>query len=408
MSKPDVVVIGAGQAGLCVSHELSAAGVDHVVLERGRVGETWRGRWDTFCLVTPNWTVRLPGGAYAGDDPDGFMPRDAIVAHLESYARSFEAPVRERVAVTALQPIDDGFVVRTSEGDLRAKTVVVTTGAYQKAHRPAAAAALPRGLYAIDAENYRNAEALPPGKVLIVGSGQTGCQLAEELFEAGRDVFLACGRAPWITRRLGGRDFLAWLFETQFFDVALRDLPSPQARLAANPQATGHGGGRDLHYRTLQRLGVHLLGRFIGADSTRLRFGNDLTESVAFGDARYADLCLRIRNTCESRGVAPPDLPPPSAFTAAPAESVDLAGFGAVIFTSGFRPDYRSWIRADDAFDDLGFPITQDGRSIAVPGLYFCGVHFLRKRKSSLFMGVGEDAAIVARSIVAAVAVPTG
>src|SRR5438876_11235128 len=151
MSKTDIVVIGAGQAGLSVSHELSAAGVDHLVMERGRVGETWRGRWDTFCLVTPNWTVRLPGGAYAGDDPDGFMPRDAIVAHLESYARSFKAPVRERVAVTALHPIADGFVVNTSEGELRPKTVVVTTGAYQKAHRPAAAAALPRGLYAIDA-----------------------------------------------------------------------------------------------------------------------------------------------------------------------------------------------------------------------------------------------------------------
>jgi len=407
VTKPDVVVIGAGQAGLSVSHELSAAGVDHVVLERGRVGETWRGRWDTFCLVTPNWTVRLPGGAYAGDDPDGFMPRDAIVAHLESYARSFKAPVRERVAVTALRPIADGFVVNTSEGELRPKTVVVTTGAYQKAHRPAAAASLPRGLYAIDAERYRNAEALPAGKILIVGSGQTGCQIADELHEAGRDVFLACGRAPWITRRLGGRDFLAWLSETPFFDFALRDLPSPEARLIANPQATGHGGGRDLHYRTLQRLGVNLVGHFVGADSTRLQFADDLAESVAFGDARYVDLCLLIRRTCESRGVAPPDLPPPSAFTAAAAESVDLAGFGAIIFTSGFRPDYRSWIHADDAFDALGFPITQDGQSTVVRGLYFCGVHFLRKRKSSIFMGIGEDAAIVARSIAGAPAVTT-
>jgi putative flavoprotein involved in K+ transport len=407
MSKPEVVVIGAGQAGLSVSHELSAAGVEHVVLERGRVGETWRGRWDTFCLVTPNWTVLLPGGAYAGDDPDGFMPRDAIVAHLESYARSFKAPVRERVAVTALHRIDDGFAVSTSEGQLRSKTVVVTTGAYQKAHRPAAAGSLPRGLYTIDAESYRNAEALPSGKVLIVGSGQTGCQLAEELHEAGRDVFLACGRAPWITRRLGGRDFLAWLFETPFFDVALRDLPSPEARLIANPQATGHGGGHDLHYRALQGLGVNLLGHFIGADSTRLQFADDLAESVAFGDARYAELCLLIRKTCDSRGLTPPDVPPLTPFTAAAAESIDLAGFGAVIFTSGFRPDYRSWIHADDAFDALGFPITEDGRSTVVPGLYFCGVHFLRKRKSSIFMGIGEDAAIVARSIAGAAAVPT-
>ena len=407
VSEPGVVVIGAGQAGLSVSHELSAAGVEHVVLERGRVGETWRGRWDTFRLVTPNWTVRLPGGAYAGDDPDGFMPRDAIVAHLESYGRSFNAPVRERVAVTGLQPTADGFALSTSEGDLRAKTVVVTTGAYQKAHRPAAAASLPSGLYAIDAEGYRNANAIPSGKVLVVGSGQTGCQIAEELFEAGRDVFLACGRAPWITRRLGGRDFVAWLFDTPFFDLTLSDLPSPQARLTANPQATGHGGGHDLHYRALQRLGVNLLGHFTGADSTRFRFADDLAESVSFGDARYAYICLLIRKSCESRGVAPPDLPPPSPFDAAAADNVDLAGFGAVIFTSGFRPDYRSWIHAADAFDDFGFPITHDGRSTVVPGLYFCGVHFLRKRKSSLLMGVGEDAALVARSIAAAAAVPT-
>jgi putative flavoprotein involved in K+ transport len=405
MRKPGVVVIGAGQAGLSVSHELSAASVDHVVLERGRVGETWRGRWDTFCLVTPNWTVRLPGGAYAGDEPDGFMPRDAIVAHLESYARSFNAPVREHVAVTALHRTGDGFDISTSEGELRAKTVVVTTGAYQKPHRPAGATSLPPGLYAIDAESYRNAAALPPGKVLVVGSGQTGCQIAEELHEAGRDVFLACGRAPWITRRPGGRDVIAWLFETPFFDLALGDLPSSQARLMGNPQATGHGGGHDLNYRTLQRLGVNLFGHFTGADATRFKFANDLAESVAFGDARYADICSLIRKTCESRGVAAPDLPLPKAFEAAAPESIDLAGFGAVIFTSGFRPDYRSWVNADKAFDNLGFPITEDGRSTVVPGLYFCGVHFLRKRKSSLFMGVGEDAAIVARSIAGRVAV---
>jgi len=399
VSTPDVVVIGAGQAGLAVSHELSAAVVEHVVVERGRVGETWRGRWDTFCLVTPNWTVRLPGGAYAGDDPDGFMPRDAIVAHLESYARSFTAPVRERVSVISLRPTGDGFTLRTSEGEMRAKTVVVTTGAYQKPHRPAGAASLPRGLYVIDAEGYRNPAGLPPGKVLVVGSGQTGCQISEELHEAGRDVFLACGRAPWITRRLGGRDFVSWLCETPFFDLALADLPSPQARLTANPQATGHGGGHDLHYRALQRLGVNLLGHFTGADSTRFHFADDLAESVAFGDARYADVGSLIRKTFESRGVAAPELPPPDTFRAAAPGSIDIAGFGTVIFTSGFRPDYRSWIHADGAFDDLGFPVTQDGRSVVVPGLYFCGVHFLRTRKSSLLMGVGEDAAIVARSI---------
>ena len=392
-------MIGAGQAGISVSHELSAAGVEHVVLERGRVAETWRGRWDTFCLVTPNWTVRLPGGAYAGDDPDGYMPRDAIVEHIESYARSFNAPVRERVAVTALRPTGDGFLVNTSEGELRPKTVVVTTGAYQKAHRPPAAASLPPDLLAIDAERYRNAASLPPGKVLVIGSGQTGCQIAEELHEAGRDVVLACGRAPWMPRRVNGRDIMAWLSETPFFDLALSALPSPQARLTANPQLTGHGGGHDLHYRALARMGVTLVGHFTGADSARFHFADDLAESVAVGDQRYTDYAAQIRTSCESRGVVPPELPEPEPFRATAPESIGMAGFGAVIFTSGFRPDYRSWIDADDAFDDLGFPITDDGLSTVVPGLYFCGVHFLRKRKSSIFLGVGEDATLVARSI---------
>jgi putative flavoprotein involved in K+ transport len=394
MTERAVVVIGAGQAGLAVSHELTAASVQHVVLERGRVAETWRGRWDSFCLVTPNWTVRLPEGAYAGGDPDGFMPRDAIVSHLESYARSFGAPVREHVTVTALRPTEDGLTIVTSEGELRAGAVVVATGAYQKPKRPPAADTVPRAMYVIDADAYRNEEALPPGKVLIVGSGQSGCQIAEELHQAGRDVFLACGRAPWMPRRLAGRDFVSWLFDGGWFE-----LSSPETRLISNPQASGHDGGHDLNYRTLQRMGVNLVGRFLGADSDRFRFANDLADSVAFGDVRYADITRFLRTSCEARGLAAPELPEPVAFDSPTRESVDVAGFGALIFTSGFRPDYRSWIEADEAFDERGFPVTADGRSTVVPGLYFCGVPFLRKRKSSLLMGVGEDAAIIARSI---------
>jgi putative flavoprotein involved in K+ transport len=176
----EVVVVGAGQAGLAVSHELKEAGVEHVVLERSRVAETWRGRWDSFCLVTPNWSVLLPGGAYAGEDPDGYMRRDEIVAHLERYAAGFRAPVRQGVEVTAIDRASGGgFLLSTPGGDISAASVVLCTGAYQKAHRPAAAAGLPAGQYAIDAEAYTNPRALPPGPVLVVGSGQTGCQLAE-------------------------------------------------------------------------------------------------------------------------------------------------------------------------------------------------------------------------------------
>ncbi|TMI77785.1 MAG: FAD-dependent oxidoreductase [Bacillati bacterium ANGP1] len=398
----DVAVVGAGQAGLSISHELGHAGIEHVVLERGRLGETWRGRWDSFCLVIPNWTVRLPGAPYRGGDPDGFMPRDDIVAHLADYARSFKAPVREGVNVSALDTgDDDGFQLRTSAGMVRARQVVLASGGYQKPHRPPAAAQLPASLHVIDAENYTNPTALPPGPVLVVGSGQTGCQLAEEIAEAGRDTFIACGRAPWIPRRLEGRDTIAWAVETPFFETTLADLPTPRARLGANPQASGGRGGHDLNYRTLQMLGVNLLGHLIGVEDGVAHFAPDLAESVAFGDTRYADLCGLIRKSCGVRGVAPPEMPVPAPFSARPAERLDLRGFGAVIFTSGFRPDYTSWVRLPSAFDDLGFPIQQDGSSTVVQGLHFMGVHFQRKRRSATFLGVAEDAAVLAERIVA-------
>jgi putative flavoprotein involved in K+ transport len=375
--------------------------VEHVVLERGSVAQTWRDRWDTFCLVTPNWTVQLPGGAYAGDDPDGFMPRDDIVRHIEAYAASFDAPVRTGVEVTALRVDGDGgFALDTSDGPLRARVVVVCSGAYQRPHRPAGADTLPDGLLQIDAEQYRNPSALPDGKVLVVGSGQTGCQLAEELVESGRDVFLACGRAPWGPRRVAGRDIVRWMVETPFMEQPVGALASPAARLVANVQASGHGGGHDLHYRVLQQCGVTLLGHFRGCDDSRAYFAPDLAESVAFGDARYGDVRNLIAQSCASRGVPAPEMPDPPPFVCDPPESLDLRGFGAVIFTSGFRPDYARWIHLD-AFDDMGFPLHDGCASIAAPGLYFCGVHFLRKRKSSLLMGVGEDATVVAESIAA-------
>jgi putative flavoprotein involved in K+ transport len=396
----DVVIVGAGQAGLSLSHELAAAGVDHIVLERGRVGETWRGRWDSFCLVIPNWTVQLPGGHYRGDDPDGFMPKSDIVRHLVGYAESFHAPVHEGVTVTSLEPGDhDAFLLRTSAGDMCAKEVVLASGGYQKPHRPLAAAQLPASVHAIDAEAYTNPGALPPGKVLVVGSGQTGCQLAEEIFEAGREVSLACGRAPWVPRRLEDRDTIAWLNETPFFDVTLADLPSPKSRLLANPQTSGRRGGHELHYRTLQAQGVQLLGHLDGVEEGRAHFARDLAESVAFGDARYGEVCEAIRKSCAARATRPPEMAPPPSFNPNAPETVDLSGFGAVIFTSGFRPDYASWVRFRDAFDDMGFPIQQDGSSTVVRGLHFMGVHFQRKRKSATLLGVAEDATLLAETI---------
>jgi putative flavoprotein involved in K+ transport len=397
----EVVVVGAGQAGLAVSHELTQCGVPHVVLEQGRVGETWRGRWDSFCLVTPNWSVQLPDYSYNGGDPDGFMPRDEIVAMLERYAASFAAPVREGVAVTALRPDIGGFLLETSDGAIEAETVVLATGAYQRPHRPSGAAALPPDLPQIDVKDYRNPDVLPPGAVLVVGSGQSGCQIAEELCEAGRDVVLACGRASWGPRRLGGRDLFWWLVESGALDETVADLPGGAAdRLLALVLATGHNGGHDINYRTLQKLGITLVGHFRGADGHRARFAPDLAQTVAWSDERHAKLMDQFRKLAAERGIAV-EVPQSEPFNASTPEEVDLTNFAAVVVTSGFRPDYESWVECPGGFDEYGFPLQADGASDAAPGLYFIGVHFLRARKSSLLIGVGEDAAIVAHRIAA-------
>jgi putative flavoprotein involved in K+ transport len=291
-----------------------------------------------------------------------------------------------------------GFTLQTSDGAFHARSVVVCTGAYQRPHRPTGAPSA--GVVELDADAYTNEAALPPGKVLVVGSGQTGCQIAEELHEAGRVVVLSCGRAPWAPRRLDGRDIFLWLIDAGFFDLRAEELPSPAARLVANVQTTGHDGGHDLNYRVLRAAGVTLAGHFLGAEDGHLHFASDLADSVAFGDARYADLRTLILDHCVRDDMNAPELPDPPPFDPTAPERLDLDGFGTILYTSGFRPDYATWMQVD-AFDDMGFPVQENGASPTIPGLYFCGVHFLRKRKSSLLMGVGEDAAIVADSIAA-------
>ena len=396
----DVVVVGAGQAGLSVSHELTRAGVEHVVLERDRVGASWHGRWDSFALVTPNDFILLPGGEYRGDDPHGFLPRDEIVGHLEAYAVGFGAPVRTGVRVDSLDQADDGrLLLTTADGTITARAVVVSTGAYQRAHRPDPVASLPSWLPVLDAADYRNPGMLPDGDVLVIGSGQTGCQIAEELRLAGRGVTLVCGRAPWCPRRLEGRDIVDWILETPFLEMSVADLPAPGARLVANLQTTGVGGGHDLHYRTLAALGVTLTGRLVGVDGDTAYFADDLAASVAFGDARYADVRALIVKARQAQGLPVPEMPDPAPFLPAAPDSVKLGGFGSAIVTAGYRPAYRDWIHRPDAFDSVGFPVHQDGASTVVPGLYFVGVHFLRKRKSALLLGVGEDATLVAGQI---------
>jgi putative flavoprotein involved in K+ transport len=395
-----VVIVGAGQAGLAMSRELARRDLEHVVLERGRVGETWRGRWESFCLVTPNWSMQLPDRPYDGEDPDGFDQRDEIVAFLERYAAEFDVPVQEGVAVRSLRAQGTGgFVLETSDGPLEARTVVLATGAYQRPLRPRGSSELPTDLLQLDVVGYRSPRVLPAGPVLVVGSGQSGCQIAEELVEAGREVHLSCGRAPWLPRRIGDHDFVWWLKESGFLDATVESLPEPRARLWANIVASGRHGGHDLHLRTLHAMGVVLLGHFAGVEGSRARFAPDLAESTAWGDQRYSQLMERFDTFAAKSGIPGPEARTPAPLECAARESLDVKGFGAVIFAGGFRPDYESWVQVPNAFDELGFPIHEDGASLAAEDLYFVGVHFLRKRKSSLFLGVGEDAAAVADAI---------
>ena len=399
MEQFEAVVVGGGQAGLAASHQLTQRGVEHVVLERGRIGQTWRDRWDSFCLVSPNWCIQLPGRPYAGDEPDGFMPRDEVTTFLEGYRDAYGLPVREGVAATSVDADAGGFRLSTTSGDLRARSLVLASGAYQRPYRPPGAEALPSDLLQLDVNDYRNEAALPPGRVLVIGSGQSGCQIAEELRDAGREVVLSCGRTPWVTRRVLGRDIFHWLVDTGFMADKPDSLPSPGARLISNPIATGHGGGHDLDLRVLRTRGVTLAGRFLGASDREARFAADLGESVAWGDERYRQLMDAIRRTSAERGDPEPEIPEPQPFDPVSPERVSLEGFGAVLFAGGFRPSYRSWLPWQDAFDDMGFPLQRDGASTVVNGLYFVGVHWMRQRKSALLLGVGEDAAIVAGAI---------
>ena len=393
-----MAVIGAGQAGLATSYHLTQLGVDHVVLEAGRIAETWRSRrWDSFCLVTPNWSVQLPGGEYSGPEPDGFMNKNELIDHFEDWAVSFHAPVREACAVTAVDPDGDGFALTTSDGPMSARTVVIATGGYQRAYRPPNAMQLPDSIDQLLTEDYSCPDALEPGNVLIVGSGQSGCQIAEELHGTGRKVFLACGRAPWAPRRMGGHDLVWWIVESGWWQRKLSDLPSPAARLISNPLATGHGGGHDLDLRALHAMGVELVGRYLGAADARVNFGDDVSQNADAGDNMSRVFKKFVDATSEALGLGTVwEMPEP--FRVQTRTHLDLAieGIRTVIWTTGYRPDY-GWVHFS-LFDDMGFPIQVDGRT-DVPGLYFMGVHFQRKGQSAVLYGVGEDAEVVASHI---------
>jgi len=395
----ETIIIGGGQAGLSLSYCLTKQNSGHLILEKGDIGLGWAERWDDFCLVTPNWSVRLPGFPYRGDDPDGFMPRDEVIAHLKAYAESFGAPVRSGVEVTSCQKIDDGFVVRTSDGDMACGNLVMANGAFQKPHIPKGVETLPDTLPKLSLNDYRNPDALPDGKILIVGSGQSGVQISEELAMAGRSVTLACGRVGWAQRRYDGKDIVWWAERAGFYDHRLADLPDG-ALLAGNVLLSGHHGGKqDINFETLQDMGVELVGRFLGCNGKVAQFADDLEASNQFSNDRFNDIRNLFSATAEKIGEALPEFSAETKLKGTPRTEIELTDYGAALFTGGFRPGYESLLPIKSAFDAHGFPLQTDGKSDIVPGLWFLGTHFLRTRGSSLLLGVGKDAEVVAAAL---------
>ncbi len=403
----ETVIIGGGQAGLALSYYLTRQGRAHLVLEQGRVGETWRsGRWDSFTLNTPNWMTQLPGFPYQGDDPDGFLPREDIVAYLEQYAASFHAPLHCGVRVTAVrqQPGGESYLVEAEQMTCEARNVVLATGAYPKPKLPTASAALPVDICQMPTSEYHNPQMLPSGAVLVVGTGQSGCQIAEDLYESGRQVYLStssCGRLP---RRYRGKDITWWLTRTGFFDSTLDQLPAPNARFACNPHVSGNYGGHDINLREFARQGIILLGHVQAAQGKQIILAPDLQENLARADAFAAQITQGIDEYIKKTGIevaanrTTAEASSNGATATKPMLTLDLqsAGISTIIWASGYQLDF-GWVQLP-VFDQAGSPVHQRGVT-AFPGLYFLGLHWLYKRKSALLYGVGEDAAFIASAI---------
>ena len=393
MESVDTAVIGAGQAGLATSFFLTQHDREHVVLERGRIAETWRSqRWDGFFLNTPNSSQLLPGWEYAGDEPDAFAPLADVIDCLEGYASSFGAPVREHSGVTALRFERGRFRLEIGDDAIDARNVVVTTGAFQQP-RPDVPGVDAATVEQLTTSEYRRPEQLPDGAVLVVGGGQSGCQITDELLRAGREVYLAIGRCGWFPRRYRGRDMLDWAADLGLLDQTVDTLPSPAARLACNPPISGNDGGHDCHPRWLGGRGAAIVGRLEGVEGSRATFARGVEETLAAGDAFADEIMSGIDAYIAGHGLDAPAAEPrergASPILDTPELNLHDAGIASFIWATGFRPDY-SWIDLE-VTDEYGWPIQHRGVS-PYDGLYFVGVNWLHKRKSALFCGVGEDA----------------
>ncbi len=399
----DTVVIGGGQAGLSMSHHLSKRGRDHVVLERARIGERWRSeRWDSLRFQFPNRYVRLPGLDYDGDDPSGFMGRDEVVRFLDRYATHISAPIRTGVDVRSLDRDDDGlFTIDCAGSAMAARNVVVATGPYQRPIVPEVRSELPAELMQLTASSYTNAAALPDGAVLVVGSGGSGVQIAEDLLDAGREVYLCVGKHRRVPRRFRGRDIIDWLE-----DLGLVSAPVVDRSTIENaPLLTGVSGGYDVDLRALAANGCHLLGRLDGVRDGELLLGGDLLVDIERGDEAYRGFVAMVEGRLAEMGEAgeSADLDEPVAQLPMPPEpprslGLDTSGITSVIWATGYGLDF-SWVHCGP-FDADGAPSHERGIS-PVPGLYVLGLPYLHSARSTVLWGVGDDAEYLAEHLAA-------
>lgn len=396
MADIDTLIIGGGQAGLAMSRCLVDAGVEHVVLERGRVGERWRSeRWDSLHLLTPRWQSRLPGFEYRGPDPEGFMHRDEVVRFLEDYATSFPAPVRAGVTVTSVVREGAGYRVRTGDGTWTAGHVVIATGECDRPLVPAVADGLAADVRQVVPTSYRNPSDLEDGGVLVVGASATGIQLASEIHASGRPVTLAVGRHTRLPRTYRGRDILWWFERMGILDERADEVHDLEAsRAQPSMQLVGTPERRTLDLGVLQGEGVRMVGRLLSADGTKVRFDDDLLENTTAADVKWARLRMRIDLHAFASGltreIGPEEPFVPVRLPEAPS-SMDLRaeGIRTVLWATGFRRSYP-WLHVPVL--DPGGDIRHRGGVTASPGLYALGFNFLRRRSSSFIDGVGRDA----------------
>jgi putative flavoprotein involved in K+ transport len=388
----DVIIIGGGHAGLSISKYLKDDGVDHLVLERNRIAHAWREeRWDSFRLVTPNRECRLPDFPYNGPEPDGHMRKDEVVDYVEAFAASFGPPLHEGVDVRALRCVGSyAFVLETNRGPVRARCVVVATGAYRDAKVPALAGDVDANVVHLHASSYRNPQDVPPGDVLVVGTGQSGSQIAVDLHRAGRRVHVSTCGAPRIARRYRGRDVASWL---EVLGVLDRDVDDGPGAFDAD--------ARDVDLRAYAREGMLLYGRLTGARDGRVFFANDLVANLASADLAMDRIKDAIDAYIARSGI---DAPPEARYRAVwqPAGSVRelglaRAGIRSIVWCTGFAAAH-DWIDIPAAFDECARPAHRRGVTL-VPGLYFLGLPWQHTRGSARFFGIAHDARFLADHI---------